>query len=209
MSVPDFVDYYEILHLSPAATFDAIECMFRHQAKRYHPDAGATGCQEKFKRLVHAYNSLKDPEKRAAYDLTYERNRRDQKSLISGAESTADDYEVRHRMLSLFYAQRRRNMKQPGLGTVTVEELMKMPPELVDFHLWYFREKGWIQREPSGPFAITQTGVDEIESREAKRAEQLNERITFTPSVTRIQTDAPQNPALSKSSPMRGSIGTM
>ncbi|MCC6271624.1 MAG: J domain-containing protein [Microbacteriaceae bacterium] len=73
------MDHYEILQLSPAATFEAIECMFRHQAKRYHPDAGATGCQEKFKRLVDAYNALKHPEKRAAYDVTYERNLCDQK----------------------------------------------------------------------------------------------------------------------------------
>ena len=191
-----FIDHYVILQLSPAATFEAIECMFRHQAKRYHPDAGATGCQEKFKRLVDAYNALKDPEKRAAYDVTYERNLRDKKSLNAGAESTADDYEVRHRLLSLFYAQRRRNMKQPGISIMTVEELMKIPTELVDFHMWYFKEKGWIQREPSGPFSITHAGVDEIESREAKRAQQLNDRLTFTPSVLRTQTETSQNPAL-------------
>lgn len=208
MSDRNFADHYEILQLSPAATFEAIECMFRHQAKRYHPDAGATGCQEKFKRLVHAYNTLKDPEKRAAYDVAYERNRRDQKSLIAGAESTADDYEVRHRLLALFYAQRRRSMKQPGLGIVTIEELMKIPPELVEFHLWYFREKGWIQREPSGPLSITHAGVDEIESREANRAQQLNERIALTPSVPRIQTEPSPDSVLRNASRKPGAIGT-
>ncbi len=196
MSDRAFVDYYEILELSPAATFDAIECMFRYQAKRYHPDAGATGCQEKFKRIVQAYSTLKDPEKRAAYDATYDRNQRDQKALLAGAEATADDYAVRHRLLSLFYAQRRRNMRQPGLGVMTVEEMMKIPTELVDFHMWYFKEKGWIQREPSGPFSITHAGVDEIESREASRAQQLNERISFTPTVPRLQTEATRSPAL-------------
>ncbi len=54
--------------------------------------------QEKFKRLVHAYSTLKDPAKRAAYDVTYERNRREQKSLgwrgsygrrLRGASSSA------------------------------------------------------------------------------------------------------------------------
>lgn len=198
MSDRTFVDYYEILELSPAATFDAIECMFRYQAKRYHPDAGATGCSDKFKRLVQAYGTLKDPEKRAAYDATYDRNKRDQKALLAGAESTADDYAVRHRLLTLFYAQRRRNMRQPGLGVMTVEEMMKIPTELVDFHMWYFKEKGWIQREPSGPFSITAAGVDEIESREANRAQQLNERITYTPSMTRIQTETFATPAIGK-----------
>ncbi|MCC6271625.1 MAG: hypothetical protein IT190_10140 [Microbacteriaceae bacterium] len=79
---------------------------------------------------------------------------------------------------------------------MTVEELMKIPTELVEFHMWYFKEKGWIQREPSGPFSITHAGVDEIESREAKRAQQLNERLTFTPSVLRTQTESSQTPAL-------------
>ncbi len=196
MNDQNFIDHYEILQLSPAATFEAIECMFRHQAKRYHPDAGSTGCKERFKRLVTAYNSLKDPERRAAYDVTYERNLRDQKSLSEGAQSTTEDYEVRHRLLSLFYAQRRRNMSQPGIGVVTVEEMMKLPTELVDFHMWYFKEKGWIQREPSGPFSITHAGVDEIESREANRAQQLNERISFTPTVLRPQTESSRSPAL-------------
>lgn len=196
MSDRTFVDLYEILELSPSATFETIENMFRYHAKRYHPDAGATGCQEKFKRLVQAYNTLRDPEKRAAYDVSFERNRRDQKALLTGAESTADDYVVRHRMLSIFYAQRRRNMKQPGLGITTVEEMMKIPPELIEFHIWYFKEKGWIQRELSGPFSITHAGVEEIESREAGRNQQLSERIEFTPTVPRLNSEPRRSVAL-------------
>jgi hypothetical protein len=32
------------------------------------------------------------------------------------------------------------------------------------FHLWYFREQGWIAREESGVMSITAQGVDQIES---------------------------------------------
>lgn len=177
MSDRTFVDLYEVLELSPTASAESIESMYRFHARRFHPDAGPSGCPEKFKRLVQAYNTLKDPTKRAAYDLTYERNRREQKSLLAAAEATADDYAVRHRLLAIFYAARRRNMKEPGLGITSVEQLMKIPSELLEFHMWYFREKGWIQREVSGPWSITHTGVDEIESREAQRA-QLPERIS-------------------------------
>jgi curved DNA-binding protein len=189
MNDPVFVDLYEVLELSPSATFETIENMFRYHAKRYHPDSVPTGCQEKFKKLLHAYHTLREPEKRAAYDATYERNRRDRKSLVAGAEATSDDHAVRHRLLSLFYAQRRRNMKDPGLAITTIEELMKVPTELIEFHLWYFREKGWIQRELSGPLSISHAGVDEIESRELKRSQYLHERIEYAPTL-RLSTAA-------------------
>ena len=82
----------------------------------------------------------------------------------------ANDSAVRQRLLGLFYTTRRKNMKQPGLGITTMEEMMKMPAGSLEFHLWYICEKGWIQREVSGPWSITYAGVDEIESRAANRA---------------------------------------
>ncbi len=192
-----FVDWYEILELSPSASFETIENTYRYLAKRYHPDSGASSCAEKFKRLVQAYTVLRDPVKRAGYDAAYERNRRDQKSLLSGAEAASDDCAVRHRLLTIFYAQRRRNMQQPGLGITTVEEMMKIPANLLEFHLWYFREKGWIQRELSGPWSITHAGVDEIESREAGRNKELQDRIGYTPSARRLDAELVRKPALS------------
>ena len=191
-----FVDFYEILELSPGASFETIENTYRYHAKRLHPDAGATGSSEKFKRLVQAYTVLRDPTKRAAYDAAYERNRRDQKSLLVGAEAAADDCAVRHRLLSIFYAQRRRNMQQPGLGITTVEDMMRIPSDLLEFHLWYFREKGWIQRELSGPWSITSAGVDEIESRESNRAQNLQERIAYSAPANHLETQPVRKPAL-------------
>ncbi len=61
----------------------------------------------------------------------------------------ATDYAVRQRLLGLFYTTRRKNMKQPGLGITTMEEMMKVPAGSLEFHLWYICEKGWIQREVS------------------------------------------------------------
>lgn len=79
----------------------------------------------------------------------------------------ANDSAVRRRLLGLFYTTRRKNMKQPGLGITTMEEMMKVPAGSLEFHLWYICEKGWIQREVSGPWSITFAGVDEFESRGA------------------------------------------
>lgn len=160
------MDHYEQLELSTTATIEAIECMFRYQSSRKIPEADPSS-QEKLKSLAHSFNTLKDPVKRAAYDVTYQRNQ--QQKSVTQAESNSSDYEIRHRLLTIFYTQRRKNMKQPGLGITTVEEMMKIPPALIEFHIWYFKEKGWIQREVSGPYSITCAGVDEIELRAASR----------------------------------------
>jgi curved DNA-binding protein CbpA len=75
--VPDkkFVDYYEILQLSPNATAETVERVFRILAKRYHPDNHETGSATQFAELRTAYEALSDPVSRAAYDVKYEENR--------------------------------------------------------------------------------------------------------------------------------------
>ena len=41
--------------------------------------------------------------------------------------------------------------------------LLQTPPELMEFHLWYLKAKGWVERLQSGLFAITAPGVDQVE----------------------------------------------
>ena len=41
--------------------------------------------------------------------------------------------------------------------------LLDLTPEHLAFHLWYLREKGWIQRLETGLLAITADGVDQVE----------------------------------------------
>lgn len=162
----EFVDLYEVLEVSSSASFETIERVFRHLASRYHPDVAVTGDRNRFTQLVNAYEVLGSPQPRAAYDAQYDRFRKQQAELVENAERTGDDCAERHRLLSLFYAQRRRNFKQPGVGISTLESAMKIPIELLEFHLWYFREKNWVKREESGLLSITCEGVDEIEARE-------------------------------------------
>jgi molecular chaperone DnaJ len=63
-------DYYEILGLQRGADADAIKRAYRKLALQYHPDRnnGSTEAEEQFKELTEAYEVLKDPDKRSAYD---------------------------------------------------------------------------------------------------------------------------------------------
>ncbi len=65
----DFKDYYKALGVSQTASDDEIKKAFRKLARKYHPDINTQADSEaKFKDVNEAYEVLKDPERRAAYD---------------------------------------------------------------------------------------------------------------------------------------------
>ena len=63
-------DYYEILGVARDADADAVKKAYRRLAIQYHPDknGGSKDAEEKFKEATEAYEVLRDPQKRAAYD---------------------------------------------------------------------------------------------------------------------------------------------
>jgi curved DNA-binding protein len=64
-----YKDYYASLGLERGASEEAIKKAYRRYARKYHPDVSKeAGAEEKFKEIAEAYQTLKDPEKRAAYD---------------------------------------------------------------------------------------------------------------------------------------------
>lgn len=166
MAAKGFIDYYELLQLSPNADSETIERIFRHLAKKFHPDHPDSADNEKFMQIVEAHRLLADPEARAGYDVKHQDywNRKWQLAAeADGGSTVADDSALRDKLLSLLYVQRRRNMKNPGLGEHEMARLLGTPPELVEFHLWYLKAKGWVERIETGHLAITAEGVDQAE----------------------------------------------
>jgi curved DNA-binding protein len=64
-----YKDYYKILGVARGASDDEIKKAYRKLARKYHPDVSKeTNAKEKFQEVSEAYETLRDKEKRAAYD---------------------------------------------------------------------------------------------------------------------------------------------
>ena len=65
----EYRDYYQTLNVPRSASADEIKKVYRRLARKYHPDVSKEkDAEAKFKEVQEAYEVLKDPEKRAAYD---------------------------------------------------------------------------------------------------------------------------------------------
>ncbi|MGI9481070.1 MAG: molecular chaperone DnaJ [Hyphomicrobiales bacterium] len=63
-------DFYDVLGVDRSVDDKELKSAYRKLAKKYHPDAnsGDDAAEAKFKEVSEAYDALKDPQKRAAYD---------------------------------------------------------------------------------------------------------------------------------------------
>jgi curved DNA-binding protein len=65
----EYRDYYKILGVERSVSADALKGAYRRLARKFHPDVSKEpNAEARFKELQEAYEVLKDPEKRAAYD---------------------------------------------------------------------------------------------------------------------------------------------
>jgi curved DNA-binding protein CbpA len=165
MTATQLPDYYEILQVSPRADRETIERVFRHLAKRYHPDNQDSGNPELFTRIVEANRTLSDPEQRARYDLAYEQLKAAQWRIFDQETTRSEiaaDSRIRDSILALLYVARRNDCMNAGVGDYELEQTLGCPESLMAFHIWYLREQQLIKRNESGGIAITAAGVDYV-----------------------------------------------
>jgi len=69
-----YSDYYAALGVARGAAAEEIKKAYRRLAQKYHPDVSKEPeAEARFKEIAEAYQTLKDPEKRAAYDALGQR----------------------------------------------------------------------------------------------------------------------------------------
>lgn len=67
--MPEYKDYYKIMGVPRDVSQDELKRVYRRLARKYHPDVSKEkDAEARFKEVQEAYEVLKDPQKRAAYD---------------------------------------------------------------------------------------------------------------------------------------------
>lgn len=162
-----FFDYYDALQLSAKADPDTIHRVYRLLAQRHHPDNPDTGSEEIFRRILEAYEVLRDPERRAAYDVHHGSEQRLRWKIFNQPQAAlGKDAEKRKRLgiLSVLYTRRVNEPAQPSMSLPELEDLLAVPREHLEFSLWYLKERGWVSRSDNGRHAITVQGVEQAEA---------------------------------------------
>ena len=169
MSHRPWVDHYATLPPSSSPDADTVERAYRLLAKRYHPDTHRSGDIERFTPVREAYETLSDPERRAAYDATYETDRSRMWQLFSQEPAEADrddDQRLFHGILSLLYIARRRDPVAGGMAPMHLERLLGVDREHLNFPLWYLKERGLVEVLETGLMAISVDGIDKLGTKE-------------------------------------------
>jgi curved DNA-binding protein len=164
-----FVDYYRILQVSPNCDAKKLEVEYRRLTKAYHPDHAETADVDKFNEVVEAYKILRNPEYRLEYDALYEENTNSENldspvfDKVSIEEKNAlTDAEAHEKILVRLYKKRREDAHNPGILAFYIKELLNCSDEIFEFHAWYLKAKGFIERTEQNELAITVEGIDHV-----------------------------------------------
>lgn len=165
-SQESFIDFYDVLEISPSAHPDTIARVYRLLAQRYHPDNHETGDAERFTQILQAYKVLSDPELRAQFDVHHQQQKAVKWRLYDAKEAAggvSSDREIRFGVLSLLYNKRRRDPEHPSILMYEIEGLLGIPREHLEFAFWFLREKGFLSRTDGGGCMITAAGVEYLD----------------------------------------------
>jgi hypothetical protein len=185
-----FVDFYDMLMISPSADRHMVEWATRLMLARYDPQKSKNPDPQKYQLVRDAYRTLADPARRAEYDAELA-NQREQTSqagpsadasqdgaedlvrLKSGAPLTANGAisqqtftelkRRRHAVASLLYKQMIGNPRDPGVGRTEIGRMIDLDVDELEVTLWFLREMGLVKATQAGAYTITAAGAVWIE----------------------------------------------
>jgi curved DNA-binding protein CbpA len=167
MPIEEPIDYYEVLQVNASADPETIDRVYRLLAQRFHPDNQQTGDEGRFRTLLEAYTVLRDPEKRARYDVLHQQRRQERWRLVSSAAESENDFEmeqlVRLTVLEALYTKRRVEPSNPGIFWREFEKLIGRPREHLDFTLWFLLQKKFVARDDNSQLVLTVEGAEHLE----------------------------------------------
>jgi curved DNA-binding protein CbpA len=161
-----FVDYYQLMQISPAAEVETIQRVYRLLANWYQPDNPHTGDPNRFARLTRGYEILSKRDTRAAYDLEYQAHITTPLKIFALKEfAPGIDGERNRRMgiLCILFNRRRSNPEAAGLSILDLENQTGFPREHLQFTLWCLKELELIRQDETTDLAITGRGVEYLE----------------------------------------------
>lgn len=170
---PDEIDCYEFMELSPNASRETIDRVYRMLAQRYHPDNSETGNADMFVQLAEVYRTLSDPERRAAYDARYRSMKRLQWKIFDQSEtsrSRVGEKRKRQGILGLLYSKTLHDPDRGSMSVLEMEELLGCPREHLESALWFLRGKGHIARGDNARYTITVDGFEAYENADADQS---------------------------------------
>ena len=166
MASSEVDDYYEVLQVSDAAEPETINRVYRMLAQRYHPDNQESGNEARFRAITEAYQALSNPEKRAQYDATNQKRKKDRWRLVSAGAQTENDFEmeqvVRLTVLEALYTKRRLDPQNPGIYLVELERMIGRPREHLEFTIWFLNQKRLISSDDARMY-LTAEGAEYLE----------------------------------------------
>ena len=119
----EYKDYYKIMGVARDASADDIKQAYRRLARKYHPDVSKEkDAEARFKEVGEAYEVLRDPEKRAAYDSLGSRPAGEEFRPPPGWEFEAGAAGLRRTLVSFVAPKlfRRTNWQRAVFSTVVI-----------------------------------------------------------------------------------------
>jgi len=166
-SKTEFIDYYDLMQISPKAEPETIKRVYKLLVSQLHPDNAETGNAERFLLLRQAFETLSDPRRREAFDAERAAHaRQDMPPVDPAGFAKGVDAELGRRVaiLSLLYRQRQTNPARQGLSLLELEQMTRCAPEKVSFTTWYLQSKHYVGIADNSDFVITPAGIDYVEA---------------------------------------------